>query len=94
MSRSGRGQRGVRQVVERVERLLVPAQAESLDGASERDRGGEVELAVDVDRQPLAGADDLQHRLDTLQILGQRHAAHLHLHAGIAEAEIVLHLVL
>ena len=55
---------------------------------------GEVELAVDVDRQPLARADDLQHRLDALEVLGERHAADLHLHAGVAEVEIVLHLVL
>ena len=57
-------------------------------------RGRQVELAVDVDGEPVARAHDLQHRLDALDVVGERHAAHLHLHAGVAEVEIVLHLVL
>ena len=89
------GERRMRQIVERIERLLVPAQAVGLRSPCRRRARScrsNLPLTSTASRSPRA--DDLQHRLDALEVLGERHAADLHLHAGIAEVEIVLHLVL
>ena len=82
------------EIVERIERLLVPAQAVALDRPAKLDRGDQVELAVDVDRQPLAAPTLFSTASMRSQILGERHAADLHFHAAVAQAEIALHLVL
>ena len=50
--RVARRQRRVQQIVERIERLLVPAQAVGRDRVAAGHRLVEIEAAVDVDRQP------------------------------------------
>ena len=73
----------VERVVQRVADLLVPEQVVGLDGPAVLQRGLQVEAAVDVDRQPRAVAvEDLEDRLDALEVLGQVGAADLHLHHG------------
>ena len=80
--RVARRQRRMQQIVERIERLLVPAQIIRRDRVAAGQRLIEIVAAVDVDAEVFAlAADDLEHRLDALDVVFERHAADLHLHA-------------
>src|SRR3546814_6468539 len=82
---------GLKREIQRVTRLLVPAQAVRLQHLRIGDGGLQVVAAVGVDRQRLPVADHLQHRLDPTPILVDRPAADLHLHRAVAHAEIAPH---
>ena len=85
----------VEPVVERVADFLVPEQVVGLDGPAVVQGGLQIEAAVDVDRQPRAvPVEDLQDRLDALEVVGEVGAADLHLHHGVAHVEEPAHLVL
>ncbi len=81
-------------VVERIARLLVPAEAVSGHCLAVGNRGGRVEAAIGVDREPPGIADHGERRLDPAQVLLERRPADLHLERGVAHAGIGLHLVL
>ena len=85
---------GLELEVERIARLLVPEESVRRERPRVLDRGLEIEAAVRVDRELLARAHDLDHRLDAPQVVVERFAADLHLDDGVAEVEIALHLVL
>ena len=90
----GFAQHGVGLVVERIDRLLEPAQPIGLHGPRVGQRGVEVEAAVGIDGEVLAAAGDLEHPLDALEVVGQRRAADLHLQEAVAELAAAAHLVL
>ncbi len=52
------GERRVKEIVERLDRLLVPAEFVGRDRRCVSERGIEIEAAIDVDREVLAGADN------------------------------------
>ncbi len=54
---------------------------------------GLVEPAVRVDRDPPGVADDVDDRLDSCEVFGQRRAADLHLDRVVAQIEVAAHLV-
>ena len=83
-----------RREVERIARLLEPAQLVGRHRLGVGERLVALELAVGVDRKLAAVADDGLHRLDAAHVLGERHAADLHLHHGVAGIEMPAHLVL
>ena len=89
-----RGDLGQEREVERIARLLEPAQPERRQRLGVGERLGAVELAVGVDRELRLVAEHLQHRLDAAAILGERQAADLHLDHGVAGIEMPAHLVL
>ena len=89
------GEDRVEAVVERVADLLVPEQSVGLDGPPVVQGGLQIEAAVDVDRQtgPVT-VEDLQDRLDALEVIGEVGAADLHLHHRVTHVEEAAHLVL
>ena len=88
------GQLGHQRVVERVGRLLVPAQ---LVGREHLRIGAcfvGCEAAIGIDGEvPAIVADQLEHRLEPLDVLGDGGAAHFHLELGVTHVEIAAHLV-
>jgi hypothetical protein len=55
---------------------------------------GAIEFRVGVDGEFGARRQDRFHRLDAGEIVGERHAADLHLYHGVAGIEMTAHLVL
>ena len=88
------GDLGEQREVERIARLLEPAQAERRKPARISKRVGAIEFRIGVDRELRARRQDRFDRLDAGEIVGERHAADLHLHHGVAGVEMAAHLVL
>ena len=74
------GEFGEQREVERVARLLEPAQLEGRERFGVAQRLRALELAIGVDRKLAARRHDLEHRLQPPQVLVERQAADLHLH--------------
>ena len=88
------GDLGQKRVIERIARLLEPAQAERPQAARISERVVADKFRIGVDRKLAALRQDRFDRLDAGEIVGQRHAADLHLHHRIAGVEMASHLVL
>jgi len=86
------GQLRMGRVIEGIERLLIPAEAERRHRLPPGNGGRKIETPVRVHRQPIALADEIQHAFDAAQILRKVGPADLHLHDPVAHVEIPLHL--
>ena len=87
------GDLGQQRIIERIARLLEPAQVESPQAARISERIVAEKFRIGVDRQRAALRQDRFHRLDAGEIVGQRQAADFHLQHGIAGIEMAAHLV-
>jgi hypothetical protein len=90
----GAGDLGKQRKVERIARLLEPAQPERLECLGVGQRLGAIELAVGVDCKLGMGRQDRLDRLDPAHVVGERQPADLHLQHGVAGVEMAAHLVL
>src|SRR5665647_424610 len=79
-------------VVERIDRLLIPAEPEPRHGLPVGDGGRKIETSVRIHRQPLTLANQPKYALDAADILLKLGPADLHLHDPVAHVEIPLHL--
>src|SRR5262249_56180053 len=88
------GDLGKERKVERIARLLEPTQLEWRKRTRIGERLRARELRIGIDRKLGAVAEDLLHRLDPAYVVGERQAADLHLHHGIAGVEMAAHFLL
>ncbi len=84
----GVGDLGKQREIERIARLLEPAQRERLKPARIGQRLVAAEFRIGIDRKLAAARQDRFHRLDAGEIVGKRHAADFHLHHGVAGIEM------
>ena len=89
----GVGDLGKQRKIQRIARLLEPAQPERREAARISQRLVTAEFRIGIDRKLSAARQNRFHRLDPRQIVGELHAADFHLHHGVAGIEMTLHLV-
>src|SRR5579862_5927748 len=90
----GAGDLGEQREVERVARLLEPAEPKRFESSRVGQRLIAAEFGVGVDRELAATRQERFHRLDAGEIVSELHAADFHLEHRIAGIEMAAHLVL
>ena len=85
--------RAVQLEIQWVAGLFVPAQAVRAQRRRPLRRGGPVEPAVGVDRDPSRVADNVDDRLDAGQVIAQTSAADFHLDRVITQVAVAAHLI-